>query len=131
MNIWNKKSASRGSAKSGSFLARLRRDSRGNTLAMAGAALVPIAGMIGSGLDMSRSYMAQAKLQNACDAAALAARREMSGTVFTTSAQTEGQRFFDFNFPSTTLSSHHSTTFIIRSAFKRKYPEGLIIASIS
>lgn len=115
MNIWKKKTASFGNTKFGSFLTRLRRDSRGNTLAMAAAALVPIAGMIGSGLDMSRAYMAQAKLQNACDAAALAARREMSGTVFTTSAETEGQRFFDFNFPSTTMNAQNVTATVAQS----------------
>ena len=47
------------------------RDARGNTLAIVGAALVPLAGMIGSGVDMSRAYMAKTRLQSACDAAAL------------------------------------------------------------
>lgn len=115
MRIWLKKKASRQTEKSGSFLTRLRRDSRGNTLAIAGAALVPIAGMIGSGLDMSRAYMAQAKLQNACDASALAARREMSGTSFDSSVSDEGQRFFDFNFPSTTMNAQNISTSIIQS----------------
>ncbi|WP_442614211.1 TadE/TadG family type IV pilus assembly protein [Parasphingopyxis sp.] len=93
----------------------MRRDSRGNTLAMAGAALVPIAGMIGSGLDMSRAYMAQAKLQNACDAAALGARREMTGAVFDASARIEGERFFDFNFPSTTMNAQNVTRTVTQS----------------
>ncbi|QLC24204.1 pilus assembly protein [Parasphingopyxis algicola] len=115
MGKWLKKIASRRVAKPNSFLARLRRDSRGNTLAMAGAALVPIAGMIGSGLDMSRAYMAQAKMQNACDAAALGARREMSGTVFDADARTEGERFFDFNFPSTTMNAQNVTRTISQS----------------
>lgn len=97
------------------FLTRLRKDQRGNTLAMAGAALIPIAGMIGSGLDMARAYMAQAKLQNACDAAALAARREMSGTVWSTEAETEGQRFFDFNFPATTMNAQNVSATISQS----------------
>src|SRR5436853_7703628 len=35
------------------FLTRLARDSRGNTLAIVGAALIPLAAMIGSGVDMS------------------------------------------------------------------------------
>lgn len=86
-------------------LARLRRDTAGNTLAIAGAALVPIAAMIGSGLDMSRAYMAQAKLQNACDAAALAARRTMIGSSWSTAAQTQGERFFHFNFPDDTMNA--------------------------
>jgi Flp pilus assembly protein TadG len=94
-------------ARTDGFLHKLRADTRGNTLAMAGAALVPIAGMIGSGLDMSRAYMAQAKLQNACDAAALAARRIMSGNDFTSEVQSEGERFFDFNFPSDTMNAQN------------------------
>lgn len=115
MRIWLKKKASGQTVKLGSFLARLRRDSRGNTLAMAAAALVPIAGMIGSGLDMSRAYMAQAKLQNACDASALAARRDMSGETWTTSARAEGERFFDFNFPSGTMNAQNITRTVAQS----------------
>jgi Flp pilus assembly protein TadG len=115
MHFWPKKEATRQTEKSGSFLTRLRRDSRGNTLAMAGAALVPITGMIGSGLDMSRAYMAQAKLQNACDAAALAARRDMSGETWTTSARTEGERFFDFNFPAGTMNAQNVTRTVAQS----------------
>lgn len=67
--------------------------------------MVPIAGMIGSGLDMSRGYMAQAKLQNACDAAVLAGRREMSGTAWSNDAETEARRFFRFNFPDDTMNA--------------------------
>ncbi|MBC2777773.1 hypothetical protein H6P80_09075 [Parasphingopyxis sp. GrpM-11] len=83
---------------------------------MAGAALVPIAGIIGSGLDISRGYLAQAKLQNACDAAALAARRTMSGNSWTTDARTEGERFFDFNFPSDTMSAENLTRTVAQSS---------------
>ena len=115
MHKWLKMNGSCRVAKPGSFLSRLRRDSRGNTLAMAAAALVPIAGMIGSGLDMSRAYMAQAKLQNACDAAALAARRDMAGTVFDSDVRAEGERFFDFNFPSTTMNAQNVTRTVSQS----------------
>ena len=75
----------------------LFRDHRGNTLAMMAVAMVPIAGMIGSGLDMARIYMAEARMQTACDAAALAARRAMNGTIFSEDVRIEGERFFDFN----------------------------------
>nr|WP_255454865.1 TadE/TadG family type IV pilus assembly protein [Parasphingopyxis sp. CP4] len=115
MSNWLKRNVSRRVAKAKPFLSRLRSDSRGNTLAMAGAALVPIAGMIGSGLDMSRAYMAQAKLQNACDASALAARRVMAGETWTSDAQTEGERFFDFNFPSSTMNSQNVTRTVAQS----------------
>jgi Flp pilus assembly protein TadG len=80
------------------FLTRLARDIRGNTLAIVGAALVPLAGMIGSGVDMSRAYMAKTRLQSACDAAALAGRRIMNNDTMTTAVRNEANRFFNFNF---------------------------------
>ncbi|MGZ8285508.1 MAG: TadE/TadG family type IV pilus assembly protein [Allosphingosinicella sp.] len=92
------------SKKKQSFLTRLRRDEGGTTLAMMAAALIPIAGMIGSGLDMSRAYMAKAKLQNACDAAALAVRRHMQDEL-TDEAEDEGEKFFYFNFPRDTMGT--------------------------
>jgi Flp pilus assembly protein TadG len=81
------------------FLRRLARDARGNTLAIVGAALVPLAGMIGSGVDMSRAYMAKTRLQSACDAAALAGRRVMQNDTLDTTVTNEAVRFFNFNFP--------------------------------
>ncbi len=125
-----KKSESGSNRTKRGFLARLRSDSRGNTLAIAGAALVPIAAMIGSGLDMSRAYMAQAKLQNACDAAALAARREMSGTDWTTSAEAEGRRFFDFNFPASTMNAQNVSATIAQSATDSSTVEVVATADI-
>jgi Flp pilus assembly protein TadG len=81
------------------FLRRLARDNRGNTLAMVGAAMVPLAGMIGSGLDMSRAYMAKNRLQSACDAASLAGRRVMTNDTLSQGVIDEATRFFNFNFP--------------------------------
>ena len=106
-----KSSDSRIRSKTGLF-SRLLRHSGGNTLAMAGMALVPITAMIGSGLDMSRGYMAKARMQSACDAAALAARRNMSGTTLTNAAEAEGERFFDFNFPEGTMQAENLTVSI-------------------
>lgn len=74
-------------------------------LPMMAAAMVPMVGMIGSGLDMSRGYMAKAKLQNACDSAALATRRFMGGNAFDAAAQAEGAKFFNFNFPEGTMGT--------------------------
>src|SRR4051812_21777088 len=53
------------------------RDTRGNPQPIIGGALVPRAGMIGSGGHMGGAYMAKNRLQSACDAAALAGRRVM------------------------------------------------------
>jgi len=84
---------------SGSLLKRLARDRAGNTLAIVGAALLPLTAMIGSGVDMSRAYMAKTRLQNACDSAALAARRVMTADQLTGPVRQEAIRFFNFNFP--------------------------------
>ena len=86
------------------FLARLFRDRRGNTLAIVGAAMIPLAAMIGSGVDMSRAYMAKTRLQSACDAAALAGRRVMQNDSLGTNVEPEARRFFHFNFPKTTTN---------------------------
>ncbi len=96
---------SREPEKHSGMLTRLRKDTVGSTLAMMGMALIPIAAMIGAGLDISRAYMAHAKMQNACDAAALAARRTMVGNIFNNDVEREGERFFDFNFPENTMSA--------------------------
>lgn len=61
------------------FLGRLARDRRGNTLAIMAAALVPLAGMVGGGIDLARMYITKTRLQHACDAGALAGRKAMGG----------------------------------------------------
>jgi Flp pilus assembly protein TadG len=86
------------SRRGGGFLSRLARDSRGNTLAIVGAALVPLAAMIGSGVDMSRAYMAKTRLQTACDAASLAGRRVMQNDTLDSNVTAEATRFFNYNF---------------------------------
>lgn len=101
-------------AKAG-WLTRLAADSRGNTLAIMAAAMVPLAGMIGSGLDMGRAYMAKSKLQTACDSAALAARRHMASSRLDQAAKDEGERYFHFNFPPGTMEAP-PVTLVIREA---------------
>lgn len=83
------------------FLTRLARDSRGNTLALMGIALIPLAGMVGGGVDISRMYIVKTRLQHACDAGALAGRKMMGGgswSVNDYAARKEAERFFDANF---------------------------------
>ncbi|ALE16137.1 hypothetical protein AMC99_00834 [Altererythrobacter epoxidivorans] len=84
------------------FLRNLASDTAGNALMMFAAALVPILMMIGSGVDASITYMARSKMQNACDAAVLAGRLAMIGTDFGSDAQSEANKFFNFNFPNGT-----------------------------
>ena len=85
------------------FFARLAADRAGNTLALVAAAIVPILAMVGSGVDMGRSYLSQSRLQQACDAGVLAARKRLgtsaaiNGNVPDDVAEI-GQRFFNLNF---------------------------------
>ncbi|MFC4255807.1 hypothetical protein GRI97_13280 [Altererythrobacter xixiisoli] len=62
------------------FLPDLLRNEAGNTLAIFAAALVPMLAIIGSGVELSRAYMAKTQLQNACDAGALAGRKALAET---------------------------------------------------
>ncbi|WP_246171474.1 TadE/TadG family type IV pilus assembly protein [Sphingobium limneticum] len=87
------------------FLRRLAGNQSGNVMAMVAAAIIPLAALIGGGLDMSRAYMARARMQQACDAAALAGRRAMTGSSMSQSDKDEAKKFFDFNFPQNTFQT--------------------------
>lgn len=90
-------------AKAKGFLARLAADRAGNTLALVAAAIIPILAMVGSGVDMGRSYLSQSRLQQACDAGVLAARKRLGTAVAIDGSVPDevaevGQRFFNLNF---------------------------------
>jgi len=83
------------------FLSRLRRDVRGNTLALMAAMLVPLAALAGSAVDISRTYAVKTRLQQACDAGALAGRKMMTdpdATSLDANATAAAQTFFSNNF---------------------------------
>src|SRR6478735_2890670 len=86
----------------GGFLARLARDTAGNTLAIIAAAIIPLLAMVGGGGDVSRGYLAQSRLQQACDAGVLAARKragaDLASGNLSIAAEDAGNRFFDNNF---------------------------------
>lgn len=86
------------------FLQRLLRDSKANMMAIGAAAIVPLIGVIGGGVDASRMYLAQSRLQQSCDAATLAARKKLAGGVITggvipAAIETQADNFFKANFP--------------------------------
>ena len=87
-------------AKPRGFLPSLARDARGNTLAMMAMFLIPLSGLVGSAVDMSRLYVVKARLQQACDAGALAGRKFMadSGSTLDDTASKQAQAFFANNF---------------------------------
>lgn len=85
------------------LMTRLAQDSGGNTLAIIAAGLIPLMAMVGGGVDMGRSYLAQTRLQQACDAAVLGARKKLGSAVVTTGEVpadlvTAGNRYFNINF---------------------------------
>lgn len=88
-----------------SFLNRLRRDLAGNTLALLAAGLFPLLALVGGGVDMGRNYLAQTRLQQACDAGTLAARKALGTQVVATGIIPDdvaniGNRFFNLNYRS-------------------------------
>ncbi len=93
------------------LLKRLARNQAGNTLAIVAAALIPLAGMIGGAVDISRGYLAKTRLQQACDAGVLAGRKVMGSSGILTSAVTsEVQKYVNFNFPSQYLGTPANIT---------------------
>jgi Flp pilus assembly protein TadG len=85
------------------FLSRFARDTRGNTMAIMATALIPLAGMVGGGVDISRMYIVKTRLQHACDAGALAGRKAMGGGTWSQSnyaPRTSAENFFDANYQS-------------------------------
>lgn len=81
-------------------MAALARDVRGNTLAMMAMFLIPLSGLVGSAVDISRLYVVKARLQQACDAGSLAGRKFMAdpGPALDANAATQAQNFFANNF---------------------------------
>lgn len=96
------------------LLQRLLRDRAGNTLALIAAGLVPMLAMVGGGIDMGRSYLSQSRIQQACDAGVLAARKRLGSQVVTTGVipadvATTGERFFNVNFRNGAYGSQNRT----------------------
>ena len=81
------------------FLTRLARNSAGNTLAITAAAVIPLIALVGGGIDLSRLYLSKSRLQQACDAGALAGRKAMSGITWTSDNEATANNFFHMNFP--------------------------------
>ena len=82
-------------------MSRLVKNEEGNIIAILAAALIPVIGLVGGGVDMSRLYLTQSRLQGACDAGALIGRKTMGvGTwaANTGNANTQALKIFDQNF---------------------------------
>ncbi|WP_284125907.1 VWA domain-containing protein [Parerythrobacter aestuarii] len=85
------------------FLSRILRDTKANMMAIGAAAIIPLVGVVGGGVDASRMYLAQSRLQQACDSATLAARKELSGGAIVdgtipSDLEATADNFFETNF---------------------------------
>lgn len=88
-------------APGGGVLTRLAHDRRGNVIAMMAIALLPVSAFAGSAIDMARLYVVKSRLQQACDAGALAGRKFMIDDVdnsLDTNARNQANTFFANNF---------------------------------
>src|SRR5688572_1009354 len=84
------------------ILKQLRENTAGSTLYITALYTFLIMSLIGGGVDIARGYKAERRLQAACDAGVLAARKAVPGGDFTTAVEAEvmgqAQEYFDANF---------------------------------
>lgn len=98
----------------GQFIKSILRDQGGNVLPLGAAGVMLLLTLVGSGVEMSRAYRADLRLQSACDAGALAGRRAVGVNGFDTAAQTVANNYFRTNFDETAQQAN-STTFSFSS----------------
>lgn len=67
-------------------------------LAVTAAAIIPMITIAGSGIDISRVYLAKSRLQAACDSGVLAGRKAMTTVTYTDTARARAEAMFNFNF---------------------------------
>ncbi|WP_225206186.1 Tad domain-containing protein [Novosphingobium huizhouense] len=88
----------------GPFLARLARNRAGNTAMIIAGAMLPLMAMVGGAVDAGRLYLVKSRLQQACDAGVLAARKQMgamsnfNAATDTVTVADRGTRMFNANF---------------------------------
>lgn len=95
-------------------LCALTHNRRGNTFLIFAAAVTPLLALVGGGIDMGRSYLSETRLQQACDAGVLAARKSLGSQVVTTGivpddASMIANRFFNLNFADGAYGSSNRT----------------------
>lgn len=98
------------SAVGSGVMSRLLKNEEGNIIAILAAAVIPVIGLVGGGVDMSRLYLTQSRLQGACDAGALSGRKTMGvGTWAANSGAANAQalRMFDQNFANGAYGSNN------------------------
>ncbi|WP_183661147.1 Tad domain-containing protein [Novosphingobium taihuense] len=82
----------------------MAKDTSGNALMILAFSVVPLLALVGSSIDMGRAYLVESRLQQACDAGVLGARKELGAItnfdpdVDGAAVVTKGNRFFNANF---------------------------------
>lgn len=82
-----------------SFFRHLLGNQSGNALMVMAGAMIPMLVLVACAVDITRAYSAKTRMQSACDAGSLAARRIMRNENFNSEVVETGTRFFNFNFP--------------------------------
>jgi hypothetical protein len=120
--------------RNGTLLSRLAGDAAGNVLAVAAASTFAIMGVVGGAVDISRTYMVESRLQQACDAGALAARKDMGGESLTTANKAVGYKYFDFNFKDgdygSKLISREYSQFVNDAGTPQAVVNGTMVATV-
>lgn len=80
-------------------------DRSGNVLPIAAIGMLLSAALVGGGIDMSRAYRAQNRLQAACDSGVLAGRRAVASSGLDNNAKTQAGNFFLTNFNDTAMEA--------------------------
>jgi len=81
-----------------SRISALGRNTDGSMLPLAAAGLIVLMGLVGGGVDISRVYKVQNRLQAACDAGVLAGRKAVTTNGFDSTASTQATTYFNVNF---------------------------------
>lgn len=89
---------------------RFLRHTGGNTLMIAAAAMIPLTGIVGGAMDMSRLWLTKTRMQHACDAAVLAGRKQMGGGTWSDTSLATANQFFTANFAPGAYGSTGLTT---------------------
>lgn len=84
-------------------LERLLRESAANTMMIVAGGLLPLLALIGGSIDVGRAYLAETRLQQACDAGVLAARKRLGSQAvldggIPAEVERAAQRFFGVNY---------------------------------
>jgi len=80
------------------FWRKLAQDRRGNVLMLTAAVMFVLTALIGGAVDLGFVYRAQNRLQGACDASVLAARRAVTTNGLDATAKAQGQKYFNVNY---------------------------------